>query len=142
MSWRIEKVERFNITFTTFAVLKLECPNLSSLEVGWYAHMLHGIAQILQAVPRLKMLKIHCGRENSMGVVFEHENIRRIDISTIAMVVESSHEETKLKRLILIMSGLAKVAVVESPERLLEVVSDLVVSYESCTVKYTRHIDK
>lgn len=90
----------------------------------------------LQGVPSLEAIKILCGHENMIGVVFEHKNIRRLDISTVAMEVESRCEETRSKRLTLTMSRLEKVKVVESSKRLLEVVAN-----ESETVTYSRHND-
>ena len=58
MNWRVDRIETFNITFTTFTTPALECPKLTSLEVGGYAHALQGIAQILGTIPSLETIKI------------------------------------------------------------------------------------
>lgn len=137
MVWRNKKIKALNITFITFITPNLEGPNLSSLEVGGYAYALEGIARILRGLPSLERIKISCGREKSTDVVFEHENIHKVNISTIEMEVESSPEERKSKKLTLIMYRLAQVEVVqESFKRILRVKSII-----SKSVKYIRQID-
>ena len=53
----------------------LNCPNLTSLELDGYAHMLSTIPSILSALPSLIALTVKWVNEDIKDMVFEHDTI-------------------------------------------------------------------
>ena len=110
----------------------LECPRLKSLELSGYDHMFRSIPGILSVLPSLEALRCECHLEVSKHVVFEHQNIR--DLQVTQMEVECHGSEFKLNWLTLIMPSLVRVEVVHSIEHV-----RVVASSEKVVVKYTPH---